>query len=179
MAQLMKPMHDGKQKPEKRESTKTAEEAELEEMRDIYQQYDRELAGVPTAESVDALFIVIAKTEDRFRKTEEANKAATRREAKLEERLYKARCAMFEMEDEIEEVENGGTAAIAEEFSEPNVEKGRTEAQRGSKRRSRRGKGVKDGRQGRGEGGEGRRRKRRRKGSGKAGKMSLDTAPNK
>lgn len=182
VAQLMKPVHNENQKTddlEERESVKTAEEAEVEEMRSIYLQYDRDLRGVPTAESVDALFAVIAETENRLQKAEESNKAAKRREVKLEGKVYRARCAMFEMEDEIVGVENGGIRAMPEDNKESMVEISRIGAQKGSRRKPRRGKGVKDGQQGRRDGGEekvGRRRKRRRNLSGKAGKMSSDTA---
>lgn len=122
---------------EKRKDAKTAEGAEMEERRNIYLQYDRELCGVPTAESVDAFFVIIANTEHHIKKTEEANKVERRRGEKLEEKLYKARCAMFEMEDDIVQVESG---AVVKEAREPEVEKSRIG---GRKRRPRRGKGAK------------------------------------
>lgn len=114
ITQLMKPEHAEiqiKATTEKRQDTQTVEEAKFEGMRDICLQYERESTGVPSAGSVDAFFAVIANTEHRVKKAEEANKGAKRREAQLEEKLYKARCAVFEMEGEIEEVENGGKGA--------------------------------------------------------------------
>lgn len=182
IAEFVKPEHNEKQKKidtEKRKDAKTAEEVEFEEMRNIYLQYDREIIGVPTAESVDALFVVVANTEHQIKKAEEAKEIAVRREVKLEERLYEARCAMFEMEDEIEEVENGG---LAKEAREPKVEDSRFEGYKEGKGKGkgkpRRRKGAKDRQQGTREGGEkklGRRRKRRRNISSKTGKMSSDT----
>ena len=126
---------------EQRQYTQTAEEAHFEEMRNIYQQYERESTGVPTAESVDAFFVIVADTEHHVKKAEEANKAAKRRGGKLEERLYKARCAVFEMEGEVEEMESGG-----KEASESNVEGDwRTGGYKeGKKKKRRRGKGKKD-----------------------------------
>ena len=104
IAELVKPLHDEKEKhsdAEMRNRPKTAEEAEVEEMRDIYLQYDHESIGVPNAETVDAFFLIIANTERDIKTAEEANKAAKRREVKLEGKLYEARCAMLEMDDGI------------------------------------------------------------------------------
>lgn len=99
---------------------------------------------------------------------------------KLEEKLYKARCAMLEMEDEIEEVENGALAEEARELQVKNSRfEGPEEGKRKGKRKPRRRKAVTDRQQGIGEGGDekmGPKRKRRRNISGKAGKMSSDTA---
>lgn len=181
IAKFGKPVRGEKQETvdaEKQKDAKTADEAETEEMRDIYKQYDRDLSGVPTAESVDAFFAVIANTENHLKKAEEANTVAKKREARLEEKLSEARCAVFEMEDEIEieEVENGATE---KEVREPEVEKSRIEGHKEGKRKPKRGKGVKDRQQGEGEGGDKRvriRRKRRWKISSKAGKMSSDIA---
>lgn len=181
IAESVKPERDEKQMAvdaEKRKDAKTAEEAEFEEMRDIYLQYDRKIIGVPNAESVDALFVVIANTEHHLQKAEEAKRAAKRRVAKLEEKLCKARCAMFEIEDEIEEVENG---AMAQDARESKVGESRFESHKEGKGKGepRRRKRVKHRQQGKGEGGDekvGRRRKRRTNTSGKAGKIILDTA---
>ena len=109
-------------------------------MRDIYRQYDRGLSGVPSAESVDAFFVIIANTENRVKKAEEANKAARKRGVKLGENLYKARCAMSEMEGKIERMKKG---KLVKEAREQNVEEycsigGHKEG----KRKLRRGKGV-------------------------------------
>lgn len=115
IAESLKPVHGSKQKnvyPAGRKEPQTAEEAEIEEMREIYQQYDCGSAAPPTAESVDAFFVIIADTETRFKKAEGAKRAAKRREARLQQKLYGARCAVFEMEDEIEEV--GGGALVQE-----------------------------------------------------------------
>ena len=143
-------------------------------MRNIYLQYDRKLVGRPNAGSVDALFVIIANTEHRLKKAEEANKAAKRLEMTLEEELYKARCAMFEVEDEIEEVKNGVKET---EAMEPNVKKRRAESQKAGKRKPRRRKEAKDGQQ-REEGDKRvrRRRKRQKKTSGNVRKMSSDVA---
>ncbi|KAL9064244.1 MAG: hypothetical protein Q9161_008998 [Pseudevernia consocians] len=186
IAESLKPVH-GEQSTRgvdaaKRKDAKTAEEAEVEEMRDIYLQYDGGLVGVPTAEAVDALFVVIASTEHHLKNAEEANQGAKRREAKLEEKLYKARCAVFEVEEEIEVVENG---VMEQGAGELRVEKSRAEGHKKEngkgkgKLRSR--KGVQSRPQGKGEAkGEGghervrRRRKRRRYISSKAGKMNSD-----
>ena len=94
IAELVKPPHDEKQNAEIRNQPKTAEEAEFEEMREIYLQYDHGSIGVPNAETVDAFFAVIADTEGHIKSAEEANKAARMREAKLQGKLYEARCAM-------------------------------------------------------------------------------------
>ncbi|CAD6579652.1 MAG: hypothetical protein ASARMPREDX12_009324 [Alectoria sarmentosa] len=179
IAESVKPERDEKQMAvdvEKGKDAKTAEEAEFEEMRDLYLQYDREVIGVPNAELVDAFFVAIADTEHHLQKAEEAKRAAKRREAKLEEKLYKARCSIFEIEDEIEEVENG---AMAQDARESKVGESRSEGLREGKGKGepRRRKRVKHRQQG--EGGDEkvrRRRKRRTNTSGKAGKISLDTA---
>lgn len=181
IAESVKPEHDEKPTAvdaEERKDAKTAEEAEFEEMKDIYLQYDREIIGVSNAESVDAFFVVIANTEHHLQKAEEAKRAAKRQEAKLEEKLYKARCAMFEIEDEIEEVENG---AMAQDARESKMGESRFEGHKEGKGKGkpRRRKGVKHRQQGKGEGGDekvGRRRKRWTNASGKAGKISPDTA---
>lgn len=144
ITELMAPEHIERQinaTTEKQRNTQTADEAQIEEMRNIYLQYERVSTGVPTAESVDAFFVIIANTENHVKKAEQANKAAKRREAKLEEKLYKARCAVFEMECEIEEVENGRK----EEASESNREGiWRTGGHKEGKKKRRRGKGGKD-----------------------------------
>lgn len=153
----------------------TAEEVEREEMRDIYLQYDRRLSGVPSAATVDALFVVIADTENHFKKDEEVSKAAKKRGAKLEGKLYEARCAVLEVEDEVEEVENGGLG----KDGEWKVGKDRIEGREEGVRKSRRRRGGKDGRNGGGDGGDervGRRRKRWSNLSSKTGKTSSDTA---
>ena len=148
ITELLKPEHTKRQikaTTEPRRNTQTAEEAQFEGMRNIYLQYEREATEVPTAESVDALFAVIADTEYHVKKAEEATKAAKGREAKLEEKLYKARCTVFEMEIEIEEVENA---------SETNLEGGsRIGGNKEGKKKRRRGKGVKSRQQGKGHGG--------------------------
>ena len=83
---------------------------------------------------------------------------------KLEDKLYRARCAMFGMEDEIHEAENGKSA---KETGALKVENSRIEDYMG-KRKPRRRKGAKDG-QGNGGGNDerndraGGRRKRQRK----------------
>ena len=97
IAELVRPPHDEKEKlsdAEMRKRPKTAEEAEVEEMREIYLQYDHESIGVANAETVDAFFLIIADTERDVKTAEDANKAAKRRGAKLEGKLYEARCAM-------------------------------------------------------------------------------------
>ena len=173
IAEIVSRAHAEKQKTTDTEERKDADE--FEEMRKRYRQYDREVRGAPRAETVDALFVVVAGTEDQLRKADEGKKIAGRREGRLEERLYEARCAMFEMEGLIEEVENGG---LAEEGSEPIVYNGRVEGHKEGKGKPRRRKGAKDRRQGKEEGGDekvGRRRRRRRNISSKAGKMSFDT----
>lgn len=179
LAESVKLWHNENQKKvdaEKRKDALKAEEAEFEEVRKIELQYDRDSIGAPTAESVDTLFVIIANTEHRLKKAEEARKAAKKREVQLEEKLYKARCAMFEMEDEIEEVENG---ASAKEAWEPRLEESRIGGQEEGKRKPRRGKGVRERQQGEGDGGDekvGRRRRRRRNISGRAAKIGSDTA---
>ena len=97
IAELVKPLHYEKQKQsdaEIRNRPKTAEETEIEEMRDIYLQYDHESIGAPNAEMVDAFFLIIADTERHVKNAEEANMAAKRRGVKLEEKLDEARYAM-------------------------------------------------------------------------------------
>lgn len=181
IVEFMKPEYDEKQKRvdvEKRKDAQTAEEAEFWEMRDIYLQYDRESTGVPNAESVDAFFGIIADTEHHLKMAEEANKDAKRREVELEEKLYRGRCAMFVIEDEIEELENGG---LTKKVRDAEVGETRIEGHKEGKRRPKPGKGVKDRQEGKGEDGVetvGRRGKRRRNISSKAGKMSSDTALN-
>ncbi len=170
-------VHNGKQDSvdaEGRREAQTAEEAEIEEMRNIYLQYDRNLVGRPNVGSVDILFVIIANTEHRLKKAEEANKAAKMREVKMERELYKARCAMFEVEDEIEEVKNGVKET---EAMEPNVEKRRTEGHKAGKRKPRRRKEARDGQQ-REEGDKKvrRRRDRQKKTSSIVRKMSSDAA---
>ncbi len=134
IAKFANPVHGGKQNSVVHADTlvvaQTAEEARIEEKRSIYQQHDRELIGVPTAEAVDGLFAIIASAEHRVKKAEEANKVAKRREEKLEEKLYGARCAMFEMEDEIEEVENG---VVEQEVRESRVGKSGVEGHKEEK----------------------------------------------
>lgn len=169
IAKFANPVHDGKQNSgvhaDTLKAAQTAEEARIEEKRSIYRQYDRELIGVPTAEAVDAFFAIIASTEHRVKKAEEANKVAKRREVELEEKLYGARCAMFEMEDEIEEVENG---VMEREVRESRVGKSRVEGHKEGKGRGkgkgngngrgkgtpRRKKGVQGRQQGNGDGGD-------------------------
>ena len=92
---------------EERNSARTAEEMEYEEMRKIYQEYDRVWTGVPDPETVDALFAIIAETDRQHKETEEANKVEEQREVTLEERLHEAKCAKYQIEVEIEDVENG------------------------------------------------------------------------
>ena len=172
---FLKLEHDEKEKivhTKKPESAETAEEAAVEEMRNLYLQYDRESSGVPTAGSVDALFVVIANTEHHLQKAEEATKAAKKRETKLEKKLDEARRAISEMEDEIGDVENGG---IAEEVGELAVEESGVEGYEEGEKKPKRGKGVRGTQQGKGDGGgerAGRRRRRRKDVFRKAGKMS-------
>ncbi len=170
-------VHNGKKisvDAQGRRDTQTAAEAEIEEMRNIYQQYDRKLVGRPNAGSVDALFVIIANTEHRLKNSEEANKAANMREVRLEEELYKARCAMFEVEDEIEEAKNGVKET---EAMEPNVKERRAEGHKAGKRKPRRRKEARDGQQ-REEGDKRvrRRRKRQKKISSNVTKMSSNVA---
>lgn len=140
ISELVKPENDKRHKKaatEKRRDPQTAEEAKIEEMRDIYLQYDCKSVGVPPRELVDAFFGIIADTEHHVKKAEGANKAAKRREGKLEESLYKARCAVLEMEREIEEVKIGGREA-----SQPRREADcRIGGIREGKKRRKRGKG--------------------------------------
>lgn len=143
IADFVKPEHDEKQKrvhTEKRRDTQTAEEAKMEEMRDVYLQYYRGLVGIPSAESVDAFFVIIANREHHVKKAEEANKAARKREVKLEENLYKARCAMSEMEGKIERMKKG---KLVKEAREQNVEEDCSiGGHKEGKKKLRRGKGV-------------------------------------
>ena len=143
ITELVKPENDKRQNKaatEKRREAQTAEEAKIEEMRDIYLQYDCRSVGVPSAELVDAFFGIIANAEHHVKKAEDANKAAKRREVKLEGNLYKARCAVFEMEREIEEVKLGG-----KEVSQPNIEADiKIGGHKEGKKRRRRGKGGKN-----------------------------------
>lgn len=141
IAQLVKPENDKRQKrvaTEKRRDPQTAEEAKSEEMRDIYMQYDCKSVGAPPAKLVDAFFGIIADTEHHAKKAEDANKAAKRQEVKLEEKLYLARCAVFEMECEIEGVKNGEKNGAPE--MEGNCRMG---AKKEGKKKRRRGKGGK------------------------------------
>lgn len=180
IVEFVKPVHGEKSKrvdAEKRKDAETAEGAEVVEMRDIYLQYDCESIGVPTAEAVGALFAIIANTEHRLKKAEEAIKVAKRRDARLEGKLYKARRAMFEMEEEIEEVENG---VIEKGIRELKVDKSSAEGHKKGKGKGKPSgrKGVQNRQQGKGEGDDekvGRRRKRRRYISSKAGKMTSDS----
>lgn len=146
IAKLMKPAHDEKPKSfeaARRNGPETAQEAEIEEMRNIYLQYDRELIGVPNADLVDGFFVIVANTEHHLKKAEEANKAAKGRVVKLEDQLYKAKCAMFEMDDGTGSVENG---VVAEEARRSEVEMSKIEGHKQRKKRKsrRRRKGAKD-----------------------------------
>ena len=150
----------------------TAEEAEMEEMRNIYQQYDRGSIGVPNAELVDGFFAIVANTEHHLKKAEEANSAARAQEVKLEGKLYGARCVVYEME---EEVRNG---LRGREDRQPKVEdSSRVEGHKEGRRKSRRWRGAEDNTQqgklnGGGEGGG----RRRRNVSSEIGKMNSYTA---
>lgn len=147
IAKLLKPAHDEKQNPfeaTRRNEPETAQEAQIEKMRNIYLQYDRGSSiGVPNAELVDGLFVIVANTERHLKKAEEENKAAKGRVAKLEDQLYEARCAIrFEMDDGIGGVEDG---VVVEEARRAEVEIGKIEGHKqGRKRKSRGRKGVRD-----------------------------------
>ena len=161
---FLKPEHDNKRTlfdAERQNGPMTAEEAEIEEMRDIYLQYDCESVGFPDADLVNAFFAIIADTERHLMKAEEANKAAKRRQVKLEGKLHKAGCAIYEVEDQIRWVENGGARMDARE---PKMVGDRGEGHREEGRKSKRRRGAKGRRQAKGgAGGEGvgSRRKRR------------------
>ena len=92
---------------EEQNRAETAEEIEYEEMRKIYEEFDRASTGVPDPQTVDALFAIIAETDRHHKETEKANKAEEEREVTLEERLYEAKCAKHEIETEIKDLENG------------------------------------------------------------------------
>lgn len=156
IAKFMKPAHDEKQNPfeaTRRTGPEIAQEAEIEEIRDIYLQYDRGSSiEVPNADVVDGLFVIVANTELHLKKAEEANMAAKERVAKLEDQLDEARCAIrFEMDDGIGSV---GDGVVVEEATRPEVQMSKTGSpKQGRKRKSRRRReGAKDRRQGKGGG---------------------------
>ena len=143
----------------RRKTTQTAEEAEIEEMKDIYRHFDRHPVGVPFADSVDAFFGIIANTERHILKAEEAKSAAERRNVRLEEKLYRAICAVLEMKDEIERLDDG---LWENELGGSEVENSRTEVQDRSRRKPKRRKRGTDKHEGK-EGHVGDRRSRRRR----------------
>lgn len=156
IAKFMKPAHDEKQNPfeaTRRTGPETAQEAEIEEMRNIYLQYDRGSSiGVPNANVVDGLFAIVANTELHLKKAEEANMAAKERVAKLEDQFDEVRCVIrFEKDDGIGSV---GDGVVVEEATRPEVQMSKIGSpKQGRKRKSRRRReGAKDRRQGKGGG---------------------------
>lgn len=152
IARFLQPAHDEKQdlfEAAGRYGEETAaQEAIVEEMRDIYLQYDRGSIGkgVPNAELVDGLFAVVADTERHVKKAEEANKAAKGRVVRLEDRLYEVKCAMFGMDGGIGGV-GDGVVVVEEEGRQSEVGMGRIEGHKPGKKRKarRRKKGARDG----------------------------------
>ncbi|KAM0796393.1 hypothetical protein BDR22DRAFT_917809 [Usnea florida] len=85
----------------------TAEETEAQELRDRQLEYESGAVAPPDGKTVEAFFDIIADAERQLIKADEANRGAREREGKLDEELYRAHCAIFEMEDEIEVVRMG------------------------------------------------------------------------
>ena len=115
----VQPVQDKKRKysdAQRRKAPKTTDEAEVEEMRQIYMQYDRGSIGVPDAGMVDAFFDIIANTEHRLMKAEELPKAAKRREVVLKGKLHKARRAVLDMDRGIGGVGKGIVRTEVEEL---------------------------------------------------------------
>ena len=84
-------------------------------MRDIQSEYEGGSVAPPARKTVDAFFAIIADTERQLKRADEMGKVVRERERELDEELYRAHCAVFEMEDEIEEVENGVDGGDARE----------------------------------------------------------------